>query len=459
MPTVIHVVATGEVVALQLPRLSLETLQTLVGGQLEGVYLGDGVTLYVNESGMVQGLPPNRVFRRFDGNRVPVYGNAVLLGFNPATGEDYGLSAEQVEKWMAVVSAAPRVNTRLPLTSQLAERATLKARPPLGDGPLVHMTAQLNNMPAWMLRILADAAPDKAPEVILRTARLRDDQVIRAIEGRPEILSGCEAIWIALAAWIQSGSSLIELDEGSKQILDTLTTPRFYALTAQREQPGGLGSRVYVLRFASETYGATDVFVWPSYTGPILTVISNPAGVNFGLETELCGEWDHIRWQAACAPNSGIHPYDLQWLARSLNAVAAVEESREILRRATSAKTKKNKRKLRSRRHRQLSQAAKPITYWLDANALDAWTERTASPTSATPAPPSPNREPTGTRRLHQCREHTRRMWVKTPKDDEAVLGTKTGKIGTLYCVQRRVEAHARGEGVRPQARKLTPLR
>lgn len=316
-----------------------------------------------------------------------------------------------------------------------------------------HMTDRLNEIPRWLLRILADTAPEKTFDVVVRAARLRGDrEILDVVLTDPNSARACRSLWLTLAAWIQSGSPLLSLDTGAERILDNLTTPRFHALTLPVEDPDD--GRTYVMHFDTEKRGMVDVFVWPSFKGPILSVIFQPEGSDFGIELTLSGEWDAIRWQAACATGSEVHPSDLPWIRRAINAVAAVEESREILRRASPARKTPRKKSRRSNR----SRAPKPITYWLDANALDAWTERTASRTSpATPA--SSDREPTGNRRLHQCREHARRIWVKAPKEGEAILAIRPGKAGSLYCVKRRVEAHARGEGVRPRSCNITPIR
>lgn len=110
--TIIHIPAGGNATIQQVDAITLDTIKNFVGGYIEGVFLGDGGTLfslYVNEEGLLVGLPPNRVFTRYDGNTVNVVGDAILMGFDPSTGADHGLTPEQAEEWLEKVNNLPRL--------------------------------------------------------------------------------------------------------------------------------------------------------------------------------------------------------------------------------------------------------------------------------------------------------------------------------------------------------------
>lgn len=110
--TIIHIPAGGDATIQQVDAIDLDTIKGFVGGYIEAVSLGDDGTLfslYVNEEGLLLGLPPNRVFTRFDGNKVPIVGDGVLMAFDPATGADHGLTPEQAEAWLEKVNNMPRL--------------------------------------------------------------------------------------------------------------------------------------------------------------------------------------------------------------------------------------------------------------------------------------------------------------------------------------------------------------
>ena len=73
--------ADGRVEPLQMP-VQLENLQELVGGWIEAVHLDDGLTLVVNEEGLIHNLPANQALAE---TYVPgardgmIFGNAVCL--------------------------------------------------------------------------------------------------------------------------------------------------------------------------------------------------------------------------------------------------------------------------------------------------------------------------------------------------------------------------------------------
>ncbi|ACV23059.1 Domain of uncharacterised function (DUF3846) [Slackia heliotrinireducens] len=94
----------------------LRDLQRLVGGDIEAVgwVFDDAPTIYVNESGKFDGLPPNRAIfaehpgTRWDGSPIRVgdlldvlYGPIVAVGFDPATGEDRDINDAEAARIMS----------------------------------------------------------------------------------------------------------------------------------------------------------------------------------------------------------------------------------------------------------------------------------------------------------------------------------------------------------------------
>ena len=108
--TIIHIPAGGDATIQQVEAIDLNTVSGFVGGHIQGVFLGGGITVYVNEEGLILGLPPNRVFTRFDGNKVNVVGDAILMSSDPATGDDIGLTPEEAEEWLAKVNNMPWID-------------------------------------------------------------------------------------------------------------------------------------------------------------------------------------------------------------------------------------------------------------------------------------------------------------------------------------------------------------
>lgn len=87
---------------------TLTAFQELVGGDIEGLTLGSGVTAYINEGGKGLGLPVNvvadeivRILLVADGRRLMpgdvIVGPVVFLGSPDGDGEDTGVPSEFVE--------------------------------------------------------------------------------------------------------------------------------------------------------------------------------------------------------------------------------------------------------------------------------------------------------------------------------------------------------------------------
>jgi len=80
----------GTVQATQIEN-NLKSFQDIVGGYIEGV-LGSEATMYVNEEGLLRGLPPNPVATQFAqfilGRNVLLVGTALILGPPDDEGSD-----------------------------------------------------------------------------------------------------------------------------------------------------------------------------------------------------------------------------------------------------------------------------------------------------------------------------------------------------------------------------------
>jgi len=339
------------------------------------------------------------------------------------------------------------------------------------------MIPQMANMPRWMARILADAHPSQAFDAVMVTATLRGEPLVEYMEkaGASDLLGSSmgldgmphggareafSATMETYSRWLHSGSPAIQLDKNARCSLDQLVTPRFHALTRMEGE-----GRTYLVEDMDERGNAMDILVQATPEGPRVSVFTQSVHQTESNYHKLfSGHWDILRWHGREWENYSIHgagrqqsiefqDYIAGCMRLALNAVAAIEESREILRRAPASKKSKRKRG----KDRGRSKAPKPLVYWLDQNALDAWVERTVATSQSSSEGSSPPGERTGTRRLHNCREHYRRTWVLHPREGEAVIEVgegrprKDGSRAVLYRVMRLVQAHARGTDVAPQ--------
>jgi len=314
----------------------------------------------------------------------------------------------------------------------------------------------------WVLGVLAKNEPDshifgKVLQVAEREMGRKNRRGHQVREWLREFQEGedpemmrivATARWVALASWLQSGSPLISLDADSAGILDTLKSPRFHALTLPAGSPDN--ARTYAINLPMEDC-MYSFFVWASVSGPVVHAIclvdeGEGQGGELGVNLDLCGAWDEIRWHEQSKKfSSEINSV----FTRVINAVAAIEESREVLRRPKKSDTGKKRKK------RLIRRKGRAVTYRLDQNALDAWVERVARSRPMGPVEPVQRGE-SGPRRIHECREHTRRLWVSSPAEGEAVLGVREGRRGQLFRVKRTVKKHVRGSVVEPKTLKLT---
>ena len=90
----------------EMDRLELSDMQKLVGGYIEHMTLDRQIDLWFNEEGRLTGLPPNRLFTRFDGMEFDILGDAFITSSNEE-GETISLTDEQARVWLAKVKELP----------------------------------------------------------------------------------------------------------------------------------------------------------------------------------------------------------------------------------------------------------------------------------------------------------------------------------------------------------------
>ena len=79
---------------------SLTTMQQIVGGLIQPIYLDDSVVLVCNEEGKFMDLPANRGLRGKDGQIYDiVFGTFFLCGSPPDSDHFTSLTPEQVEQY------------------------------------------------------------------------------------------------------------------------------------------------------------------------------------------------------------------------------------------------------------------------------------------------------------------------------------------------------------------------
>ncbi len=80
------------------------TLQEEVGGYIDVVPMAEGVDAFVNDEGILDGLPFNRVLPTSRGG-VPVVGDVVLAGHD-GEGETISLTDAQIAHWLPKLLSA-----------------------------------------------------------------------------------------------------------------------------------------------------------------------------------------------------------------------------------------------------------------------------------------------------------------------------------------------------------------
>ena len=80
---------------------SLETMQSLVNGYIEIIYIDDGVALVCNEEGKINGSRPNRFAFDRDGRIIDIiYGDFFVIGAPSDSDGFASLSDEQIRKYV-----------------------------------------------------------------------------------------------------------------------------------------------------------------------------------------------------------------------------------------------------------------------------------------------------------------------------------------------------------------------
>lgn len=129
-------------------------------------------------------------------------------------------------------------------------------------------------------------------------------------------------------------------------------------------------------------------------------------------------------------------PYGV-FLVAALNALCAMNRSYEVVERRKSRKGKK--------RTGQSTPLRSVKTLRLDEKGLHVWSRKVIVEER--------ERRTMNPRKQgkHPVKEHTKRMWVLSPRQDEVILDTRERKgkaQGRLYCVERRVTKHTKGQGL-----------
>lgn len=88
----------------------LTDLQGLVGGYIDVVRVGDELSVYINDEGKLIGLPPNALATMWlsvIGAIFPndyIAGDAVVLWFDPETGEDRGIPQDKLDGFLEILN-------------------------------------------------------------------------------------------------------------------------------------------------------------------------------------------------------------------------------------------------------------------------------------------------------------------------------------------------------------------
>lgn len=89
---------TDEVAIIQKFPLSLESMQTVVGGYVEPVRVTDSITIWGNETGKLDGLDLNFYLLGHDDKPLDIMVGDVLITGTDEEGETVGLTDEEVEE-------------------------------------------------------------------------------------------------------------------------------------------------------------------------------------------------------------------------------------------------------------------------------------------------------------------------------------------------------------------------
>jgi hypothetical protein len=78
---------------------SLEGMQAIVGGYIECVSLSEGLDLWFNEEGRINGMPFNRLITDDRGNEWDIHGD-LFLARHDDEGETIGVTSKDISDWI-----------------------------------------------------------------------------------------------------------------------------------------------------------------------------------------------------------------------------------------------------------------------------------------------------------------------------------------------------------------------
>ena len=86
---------------------SYQTISTAVGGYIEAVRVAPNLVMWVNESGLLEGLPVNEIgsmayLVAFGSLRSPIVGDVIFTGGEDEEGNTLGIDAEGME-WLSLL--------------------------------------------------------------------------------------------------------------------------------------------------------------------------------------------------------------------------------------------------------------------------------------------------------------------------------------------------------------------
>jgi hypothetical protein len=107
---VITINTNGEVAQTELSEITYKFLNESCGGYIQSVYFSNGVSMYCNEEGKMNGLPYNHkataLWTKDYGQTDLISGNVVLVGEPDDEGDDQGLTQSQIDEVMETLNNA-----------------------------------------------------------------------------------------------------------------------------------------------------------------------------------------------------------------------------------------------------------------------------------------------------------------------------------------------------------------
>jgi hypothetical protein len=108
--SVIIIKATGDTEVKELDKIDYDFLNQTCGGWIQHISFGNGVAMYCNEEGKIDGLPYNHkatsIWVNTYGDTDLISGDVVIVGDLDDEGEDSGLTADQISHIEEVIETA-----------------------------------------------------------------------------------------------------------------------------------------------------------------------------------------------------------------------------------------------------------------------------------------------------------------------------------------------------------------